>query len=473
MAGSSVDIEILDGGLGLAAPDSDGILAFIATAETGVDNEVAVFTAGDQAETKYGEGHLTDAIRRAFAKGASIVRGIKADGDVAGSIGAVVPDGGNTGNGTLATTGSPLNDYEFVVEIIEEGDNGTATFKFSLDGGDTFSEEITVPAGAPGLFVVPNTGVTLQFTDGASPSWGAGDLITFIATGATASASSLGDAIDALKNSGVLFEGIYVAQETDSATAAAMDIKAEELLAAKDYIYILVEGIKPTAGQTADQYKASIDTEYSGYVSTSKRVGIILARAEFTNPGNNRVQEDNAGAFIAGRIASIPVNRQAGRVIDGALLTGDLKPSDINQGHINDLDDAGFTTLRTYPKRAGLYVTHGLLMAGPTSDYKFLANRRVMDKACRDVFQAALDQLQTDIPANELAIQALVPVLEVPLKRMASAARGEITSGSVVIPPGQDVLGTQELAVKIRIVSRAFIDTFKIEIGFSNPALAA
>jgi hypothetical protein len=48
---------------------------------------------------------------------------------------------------------------------------------------------------------------------------------------------------------------------------------------------------------------------------------------------------------------------------------------------------------------------------------------------------------------------------------------GEITSGTVVVPPGQNILSTKTLRTKIRIVPLGKMSYIENEIAYSNPAL--
>ena len=49
----------------------------------------------------------------------------------------------------------------------------------------------------------------------------------------------------------------------------------------------------------------------------------------------------------------------------------------------------------------------------------------------------------------------------------------EITSGTVVIPEGQDIFATSRLRVKIRIVPIPIMRFIEIDIGLTNPFLNA
>ncbi|HUJ26934.1 MAG TPA: hypothetical protein VLW85_13000 [Myxococcales bacterium] len=85
----------------------------------------------------------------------------------------------NAGSGTLALSGTPAQVYtDVLVKITGAGDLGTATFQYSLDGGATYSSDVTVPAG--GAYALDVTGVTVTFSAGAaSPSFAAGDTFSF------------------------------------------------------------------------------------------------------------------------------------------------------------------------------------------------------------------------------------------------------------------------------------------------------
>jgi hypothetical protein len=48
---------------------------------------------------------------------------------------------------------------------------------------------------------------------------------------------------------------------------------------------------------------------------------------------------------------------------------------------------------------------------------------------------------------------------------------GEISSASIVVPPGQNILSTKTIRMKIRIVPLGKLAYIENEIAYSNPAL--
>ena len=102
-------------------------------------------------------------------------------------LGVVLPGGAAAGGAQLGTggltlSGAPAAAYpKVVVKIVTAGELGAAVFQYSLDGGSTFSGNVTVPA-SPGLYVLGSTGVSITFVPGPSgggTSFAVGDTFTF------------------------------------------------------------------------------------------------------------------------------------------------------------------------------------------------------------------------------------------------------------------------------------------------------
>lgn len=105
---------------------------------------------------------------------------------VPGQVGAVTRSPNTAGKGQLKVSGLPTDTFAVRIEIMAEGNLGVATFRDSLDGGTTWELTKTVPAD--GVYVLPETGLTLQFTAGLSPSFQVGDLFSFATVESTQAA---------------------------------------------------------------------------------------------------------------------------------------------------------------------------------------------------------------------------------------------------------------------------------------------
>lgn len=105
---------------------------------------------------------------------------------VPGQVGAVTRSPNTAGKGQLKVAGLPTDSFSVRIEIMAEGNLGVATFRDSLDGGTTW--ELTKQVPADGVYVLPETGLTLNFTPGLSPSFQVGDVFTFATVESTQAA---------------------------------------------------------------------------------------------------------------------------------------------------------------------------------------------------------------------------------------------------------------------------------------------
>lgn len=465
-----VNVNILDGGLGILPPSASGLQAMVGVCSAGTVGEIVSITDPGQITEKFGTGPLVNALFDSFANGARTVYAVRAEGDIAGTADAVTAT--KTGLGDMTVTGAPLDAYEAVVEIIDGGGFNEAAFKYSLDGGDNWSAKITVPSD--GVYEIAGTGLTLNFsedTESPSQSFLAGDEYAFPCTAPAASVAKTGAAVDVLLASNYLYEFIYIVGESDAAMWTVLDVKASAAESSYRYIHLLCEARGPDAGETADAWVTALQTEIADFAST--RVSVCAGRGEILDMNTGRQVDRNGAGLYAGRVSSTGVQESPGKVrlgpVSGMLA---LKPDGINNGHILALDQAGYITFRQCVGLSGFYVTNGRIAAESTSDFQYVEVRRPMDRACTLVRNAALNFEHGEIDPTNLA-QSLKPLeaaLTQPLEIMASPSSGEIARGRVVIPLDQDILATGKITAKIRIVPMAIMRWIELEVGYENPA---
>lgn len=462
-----VNILIADGGLGLLAPSASGNHAKVGVCSLGDVNEVIPVTDPGKIADLFGTGPLADALYDSFAAGARTIYAVRATGDIDGEIGAVAAT--KTGTGNLTVTGTPLDAYELLVLIVDSGGKNVATFRYSLDGGDTWSPKITVPTAL--TYAIAGTGLTLTFTEAVTNpenSFKADDQYAYTVKAPSSSVNSVNSAITALLSSKYLYEYIHVVGPSDAAMWAALAARATEAETKFRYIHFLCEARGPNAGETVEQWTTALLEAKTAFSST--RVAICAGRFEMADMGTGRIVNRNGAGLYSGRISAIAVSDSPGKVLDGPLPSVvALQPTGINDGHIQALDEAGFVTFRQYIGLDGFYVTNGRIAAPVTSDYQYVELRRPMDKACSLVRSTALKFVQAELdPTNlEKSFAALEAALSAPLYAMVG--NGDIARGRVVIPRDQDVLATSKIRLKVRIVPLAIMREIEVEIGYENP----
>ena len=108
---------------------------------------------------------------------------------------------------------------------------------------------------------------------------------------------------------------------------------------------------------------------------------------------------------LLGRIASIPVQRNIGRVKDGSLFPLEMyvgaKKVEESNSVIASIFDKGYIIPRKHVGRSGYFYADDPMACVPTDDYAHLANRRVIDKAYRIAYDTMLNELLDEIDLNE------------------------------------------------------------------------
>lgn len=456
----NVYISITDGGLGILAPNAAGVHAKVGVCSQGEVNRIAAFSDRDQIRAVYGTGPLAASLADSFANGSSTIYAVRAKADIEGTISEVTTEG----MALLTASGKPLDSYDVTIEITKSGMLNEAVFRYSLDGANTYSGLFTVPAG--GEYEIDGTGIKLTFAPAAA--FTAGDCYHFTTKAPQASVASVLEAVQLLSYAHVRFENIHIVGESGLPMWVAMDVMAAEMEAKYRYLSITMEARYKQDGESTDTWVAALLAERSQFAST--RCQVVCQYAEVLDTLSGRQVARNCGGIYRGYVSKLKVQQSPGEVAMGSL-SGIVKllPADLNDTHILALDEGGFVTFRKYVGLSGIYVTNGRMMAEPTSDYQHEECRRVMDKACAQVYIAGLRFVKSG--GTEKSIKALQAYLQHPLDIMCG--EGEANSSRILIPPGQDIWATSKIRTKIRVTPIPIMREIEIDIGLENPFLAA
>lgn len=138
-----------------------------------------------------------------------------------------------------------------------------------------------------------------------------------------------------------------------------------------------------------------------------------------------------------------------------------------------DLKDKGYQIARKYtPKFAGSYFERTPTSISLTSDYAFLPNNRVVDKASRLVESTLTPELNSNIPLNSDGtltndvIGYFEDLVKTQLEQMQ--ADGEISDFAVNIDPTQNVLATDTLEISIDILPIGIAEFINVKIGLTT-----
>lgn len=188
----------------------------------------------------------------------------------------------------------------------------------------------------------------------------------------------------------------------------------------------------------------------------------------------------NAVSLFLGRLASVPVQRNAGRVKSGSLAITEVYIGTETyieaQDDVEVIHDKGFVTLRQHIGKAGYYFTDNPTATAATDDFDSFTNGRVDDKAAYITNQIFVNEILDEVAINattgqiETAKAKYYQAIILDAINTAMTANNEISGVNVLVDPAQNVLATEKICVEIRVVPVGYAKEFLIKLGFNNPS---
>lgn len=255
-----------------------------------------------------------------------------------------------------------------------------------------------------------------------------------------------------------------------SAIAAAQVLWVAEQVQHRP-VQILIEG---------RNWQGTVSSTKNLRTLTSNRVSVVLSQdGAIAATHADSAKYANVGRAL-GRLAAIPVQRNIGRVKDGAVDV--TTPGFSNGGTLNSLTDAnldtlhdrGYIFLRSYVGKEGVYFTDQPTCIVATNDYAYVSDGRVIDKADRIAYGVYVDELLDSVPVDPTTGKLPAAVIKnfqgLVEKAINQNMAGEISSVTAYCNPDQDVLATSQISLELTIVPMGTAREFVVELAFSNPA---
>lgn len=190
--------------------------------------------------------------------------------------------------------------------------------------------------------------------------------------------------------------------------------------------------------------------------------------------------QDAAVGLLAGRIAAVPIQRNIGAVLAGALGVTQMclgsNAIDVDMTSVRTAHDKGYIVPRIHTGRTGYYYADDPMCCDPTDDYAHLTARRTVDKAARIAYDTLIDFLLSEIEVNEDGTmqQAVVKSWQAAVESAIDAqmtARGELSAvgGSgcrCVIDASQNVLATGKVDVTVKVRPFGYAREIEAKLGF-------
>lgn len=471
---SEVNLNIEDGNLGRSQATGSGIQITIGVSDrkSTVPLLISSTMKVSQIKEKLGNTPLANACMDAAENGLKTNYAIPVAADIAGTIGLVQHTG--TGKGIVTLKGAPNNAYHIIVGIVESGKRNEGVFKYSLDGGNTFSEEYMIPMD--GAYELPDTGLTLTFTDAENEqvSFVADDTYSVETTAPTVTNQTILKAVDQLKNTNLDFEIVRIIGVSGKALWSALQQEAAEFLDIyKKPVLFICEGRPVNEGETLDEYVAAMKEERRGinsiYICVSLSYGLYVRRDLST-------ATMNMSGVLAGLLGQAKESLSVGCVkefpISAAKLLK-LLPDGIEE-HTRQLDEMGYTVFRQYTGREDYYVSNANVLSPANSDFPYVENVRVLNRIVREVTRRATENLQQEIDPN--AVEVSVKKIESELNIAMDDCMDDkiISSGEVTIDSEKvNILVDETLEVHAAWVPMGTVRVFNLNFAVNNPYTAS
>ncbi|MCM1258423.1 MAG: DUF2586 family protein [Roseburia sp.] len=468
---SEINVTVEDGNLGRNSSAATHAQAKIGVSDVKSSTPLLITNTmkPDEIREKLGNTPLADACIDAAENGLKTIYAIPVPADVAGETGDITHTG--IGNGTFAVQGEPNNAYDIVVLITETGNINEGSFQYSMDGGNTFSEEYTIPLD--GSHDMPGTGLTLKFEDSTADekSFMEGDAYSFHTTAPTMNNASVLKAVEKLKGYNKTVEVCHIVGISTKSLWAALQSEAEEFLTIYKKPLIFLCEARPCADdETLDEYKAAMEKERKGI--SSFYVCVSLSYATYLRK-DQRIQNINAAGIISGLIGKAKESLSIGCVEEFPISPAKLiklLPEGIEELG-REFDEMGYTIFRQYNGKEEFFVSNANVMAPSGSDFQYVESVRVLNRIVREISLKATDKIQTEIDPENLegSIKAIEAHLSIAVE---DCERDKIiSSGDVSIDTENlDILADETLNLEVTWVPMGTARRFNIKFAVNNPA---
>lgn len=477
----------LDNQIGTVPVGDGDVCLVIGCSSSGTNATLKAYAGNRQGDlvTDYGYGPGPQAISRQLVKGRRAVF-CKVAIATAGDSGTVTITSAGTASTPTADGG---NDRRHVkVEFLSAGALGTAgiTFRYSLDGGATWSTVIRL--GTSLTYLIPNTGTTITFGT-SSQTVLATTRLEFRTTAPTWDLTTLGAAFDAVKVSSIPWDFIHIVGDCSKTFLDGVKTELADLMSTlrkKTAIFLDARGYDYADSETEAEWITSLNTDFETASSSRLCVGAgdlriyspidrTLSLRPVTWSAVERAVTTDSARYELGRVRSGP--------LDAALFDSSGNPLGHNEERTPGLDTTGvggtarFMTARTHaPKGKGAYITRANMMSDPGSDFYSWRMRRAMDIACNETLRILTDEVQETPGVNAngtisedyaKAVESAVnTALEVKLEKT-----GRVSRAYCVVNRTDIVSTTKTIRVKTRLRANPTVDFIEEEIAYENPAL--
>lgn len=308
----------------------------------------------------------------------------------------------------------------------------------------------------------------------------AGDVLTFRTTAAVWNTTDLGAALTALKNTAQTWQILLVVGAMTSAGFSALDAFFVSLEARNIFKHGIASTRIPNLDETEAEYLTSLTGTFGSLASPW--INLCAGSVKMTSAVSARQYKRPVAWIEAVRESSIdpkvdPAQVDLGPLPGVRISDENGNPDDHDETIYPGLDDARFTTLRSWDGRPGVYVNNGRMFSAVGSDFIYVQLRRVMNVAAKALVFYFENRLSSDLDLDPATGYITKPQAAELNDGGTGAMRQQLfpddraTDATCVVSELDNVISTGTVNVEGRVIPKGYVKVFKIKIGFNNPAL--
>lgn len=463
-----VNATIEDGNLGRSSVSGTGKQFKIGI--TDIESTAPILITGNMSakkiQEKLGNSPLADACIDSVEWGAKEIHCLPVKADIQATIGTIEQEG--SGSGQVTITGSPVNELNIVIEITKSGETNEGEFRYSIDGGYRYSEELTLPLS--GEFLIPETGLKAGFIAADNETFIKGDCYRIKTTAPEMSNQVLLDMVLKLINIKTDCEFVHIVGITSKPLWASLITLANEFLTKyKRPMFFVCEGRNKTDEETMDEYIQTMEDEVKGI--NSLYLQVVLSFSQYQRI-DGRVQNINNAGIITGLYCQAKQSQSIGEVKAFPIPSSKMKkllPEEI-EDYLERLDSFRYLTIRQYMGKEDFYVTNANMLSAVGSDFAYAEDVRVLNRLVKEVRSQALENLHMEI--DPVSVESSIAVLEEELNTPIEKAKREkiISSGRVSINTEDlNILADENIDLRITYVPMGHIRSMTAVFAVENP----
>jgi hypothetical protein len=405
-----------------------------------------------------------------------------------GSLGSLDITGvGGTCVPSIDSSYKPVDDYQVVVTIVDDGNDGNGTtvgtagirYRVSLDDGRTPGR--LTELGTANAIIVTDANIRFPLAAGTLKT---GDTWTAIATAPAADDSSISDALDPLKATLTHWTMGYVDGIMTPARAALCETFAAAVIAlGHEEVEIMGSWRLKNAGETEQAYLTAWQAAWSNTVA--RHVTVFTDGAFAQSPISQRRYRRRAGFAVSAFAAAQKPGQDLAAKRIGPLPASVSIVDDRGNPAFHDertspgLDDARASTLRSRVGSPGAFIGNARLLTALGSDFEFWQHGRVMDKG-KAIVRRVLDEYSSDGLLVDKGTGFILEEEAADIDENVNHAlqdeltdKGDVSGAQFRLNRTDPVLSIKKLRGPLKVIPLFYVKEIEAEASFFNPALKA